>query len=530
MAETDTAQEGNNGILRRALGGLNLGGVSADDYGSLIQEESKAKGDVAKAEQEQKRVAAQGKATAEKSYATGLRQEYQKAEPTLMSASPKFNVTKDTQEGLTGLAALMTVGSLIIGSKGATSGTNAMNAMTGVLKGYHEGNKERVDFETKKYEQSIKDWERSLQQTKESLSRYEKLAATDLSAATSQAAADAASKGQEVIAAKIRQEGITQTKSMVDKLIQQTTSAKTQWATINGQTGLYSPAEIRAAQEAGVSVGQIAKSGGATPAPIKIMKDGKTVYADRSGQPILDKEGQPIVAPDTRTASSETRYSFNVAESMGQAIQDLKNVQLLPKDSVLGTFAGITGSDTKSISDGLRNAFARTVTDEDSRLFEQMIGGLESNMARALGGGYASSTTSKNIEAYRSQVAREGDTPVAKGIFLARMRQELDTLSDFFEQRPGAGPFVSTVKKYQQLLHEAVPFTVDDVIRARSNIQSLPIGIEGEAKRRAAAGGTPPQAADSQKAIEAFGAYDPNTYEYGVNPETGKFARRRKAQ
>jgi hypothetical protein len=226
MAETDTAQEGNNGILRRALGGLNLGGVSADDYGSLIQEESKAKGDVAKAEQEQKRIAAQGKATAEKTFATGLRQEYKKAEPTLMSASPKFNVTKDTQEGLTGLAALMTVGSLIIGSKGATSGTNAMNAMTGVLKGYHEGNKERVDFETKKYEQSIKDWERSLQQTKESLSRYEKLAATDLSAATAQAAADAASKGQEVIAAKIRQEGITQTKSMVDKLIQQTATSR----------------------------------------------------------------------------------------------------------------------------------------------------------------------------------------------------------------------------------------------------------------------------------------------------------------
>jgi len=506
MAETETAQEGNNGILRRALGGLNLGGVSADDYGSLIQEESKAKGDVAKAEQEQKRIAAQGKATAEKTFATGLRQQYQRAEPTLMSAPPKFNVTKDTQEGLTGLAALMTVGSLIIGSKGAMSGTNAMNAMTGVLKGYHEGNKERIDFETKKYEQSIKDWERTLQQTKESLSRYEKLAATDLSAATAQAAADAASKGQDVIAAKIRQEGITQTKAMVDKLIQQTTSAKTQWATINGQTGLYSPAEIRSAQEAGVSVGQIAKSGGATPAPIKIMKDGKTVYADRSGQPILDKEGQPIVAPDTRTSSAETRYSFNVAESMGQSIQDLKNVQLLPRDSVLGSFAGITGSDANSIVNGLRNAFARTVTDEDNRIFEQVIGGLEANMARALGGGYASSTSSKNIEAYRSQVAREGDSPAAKAIFLARMRQELDTLSDFFEQRPGAGPFVPVVKKYQQLLHESVPFTVDDVIRARSNVQSLPIGSEGEAQRRTVQPSAQPKIATQEDVVATANA------------------------
>lgn len=228
MADTDTAQEGNNGILKKALGGLNLGGFDPDAYGSLVKQQSEAAGDVAKAEQEQKRVAAQGKADAEKTFATGLRQQYKAAEPTLMSAPPKFNVTKDTEQGLTGLAALMTVGSLIIGSKGSTSGVNAMNAMTGVLKGYQEGNQQRIDFETKKYEQSIKEWERTLAQTKESLSRYEKLAATDLSAATAQAAADAASKGQEVIAAKIRQEGITQTKAMVDKLIQQNMTVNSQ--------------------------------------------------------------------------------------------------------------------------------------------------------------------------------------------------------------------------------------------------------------------------------------------------------------
>jgi hypothetical protein len=226
MADTDTAQEGNNGILKKALGGLNLGGFDPDAYSFLIDEQTKAKKAELEAEGEQKRIFAQGKADAEKTFATGLRQQYKAAEPTLMSAPPKFNVSKDTQEGLTGLAALMTVGSLIVGSKGATSGVNAMNAMTGVLKGYQEGNQQRIDFETKKYEQSIKEWERTLAQTKESLSRYEKLAATDLSAATSQAAAEAASKGQEVIAAKIRQEGISQTKAMVDKLIQQTVTSR----------------------------------------------------------------------------------------------------------------------------------------------------------------------------------------------------------------------------------------------------------------------------------------------------------------
>jgi len=351
MAETDTAQEGNNGILRRALGGLNLGGVSADDYGSLIQEESKAKGDVAKAEQEQKRIAAQGKATAEKTFATGLRQEYQKAEPTLMSASPKFNVTKDTQEGLTGLAALMTVGSLIIGSKGATSGTNAMNAMTGVLKGYHEGNKERVDFETKKYEQSIKDWERSLQQTKESLSRYEKLAATDLSAATSQAAADAASKGQDVIAAKIRQEGITQTKAMVDKLIQQTVTSKLAYVIdkATGQPTYVTEAQIRNNPnnyiEAPSGVGAMSKIGQSVSGVVEQMTPEAQDAAKRSitqyGLSAADQKLIPANWASIKEADDVSRYIDQHPNAVGPLAQ----------------IAGKTGEFGQSLVTNIKSAF-----------------------------------------------------------------------------------------------------------------------------------------------------------------------------
>jgi hypothetical protein len=139
-----------------------------------------------------------------------------------MSAPPKLNISKDTQEGLTGLAALMTVGSLIIGSKGAMSGTNAMNAMTGVLKGYQEGNKERIDFETKKYEKEMDNWKTVVQQTRDSLARYEKLASSDLNTATAKATADAIAKGQIVIAKQIEQDGISNVRARMDKMLDQT--------------------------------------------------------------------------------------------------------------------------------------------------------------------------------------------------------------------------------------------------------------------------------------------------------------------
>jgi len=497
-----TPRDTQRAALKQALG-TEMGGPLADIY----QREAAATERVARGQLDQRIAEARGLAGAQADYVRGLRGAYAAAESKLMAPPPTFNVTKDTEEGLMGLATIMPLAGLIIGGKGQMAGISAMNAMAGALQGYQTGNKERIAFETKKYEEAWKMWQAQINQVKDSLARYEKLAAADLGSATAQAKADALAKGHGIISDLIDQQGLSKTREIVEKIAVSTAQANSRLAIgpvrgvdvldKEGNRLCVTEQEFRAdfARPETERQYRMAPTQAREPAPIKAVVDGKTVYVDRSGQPILDKEGKPIVAPDTRTAATEIRYSFNVAESMGQAINDLKNVQLLPRDSVLGTFAGLTGADAAGLLDGLRNAFARRVTAEDNRLFEQMIGGLEANMARALGGGYASSTSAKNIEAYRAQVAREGDSPVAKAIFLARMRQELDTLADFFEARPGATPFVPVVKKYQQLLHDAVPFTVEDVIRARSNVQNLPIGSEGARQRTGATGAPAGEAA-----------------------------------
>jgi tetrahydromethanopterin S-methyltransferase subunit B len=426
--ETPVAKTRDNddALLRQAIGGLNLGGVDPDVYTRLIKRGSEEAGNVAKLEQEQKRISAQGRANAERSFATGLRQQYQTAEPTLMSAPPKFNVTKDTQEGLTGLAALMTVGSMIIGSKGASSGVNAMNAMTGVLKGYQEGNQQRIDFETKKYEQSIKDWERTLQQTKESLSRYEKLAATDLSAATAQAAADAASKGQDVIAAKIRQEGITQTKAMVDKLISQTSNSKTQWATINGQTGLYSPAEIRTAQEAGLSVGQAQKAGA------------------------------------TRSAYAQ-QFEDQVAISVNEAAAQIQNMAKLP----FSTSGILQGRNTKGFLDAPLGTLGNVLTPGSVQQYNNNIQGLGYELAKVLGGGRVVPVTTQQQFAERFAI-RSGDKPFTVLEKLANMRQAFERGIEVKAVSPGTTPELKEIyARALKDIREVIPFTTQDVLTAQ---------------------------------------------------------------
>lgn len=57
---------------------------------------------------------------------------------------------------------------------------------------------------------------------------------------------------------------------------------------------------------------------------------------------------------------------------------------------------------------------------------------------------------------------------------------------------------------------------------------SLNIGGGGGQPHQAPSGPAPNADATKQAATQAFGSYEPDKYEYGINPQTGKFARRPK--
>ena len=422
MAETETqTSPGNNdAILKQVLGG-DLSGVPG-----LYRQQAEAEGEVKKAEQGQKVTAAQGQLKGYQDYSAGLKKQYAAAEPTLTSAPPKLNVTKDTQEGLTGLAALMTVGGMIIGSKGMTSGVNAMNAMTGVLKGYQEGNKERIAFETQKYEKEMENWKTTLQQTRDSLARYEKLASSDLNTATAQAAADAAAKGQDVIAAQIKANGISYTRQMVEKLMTQNTNTKTQWATINGQTGLYSPAEVRSAQEAGLPVGQVQKAGAA-----------RSAYAQQ--------------------------FEDQVAISVNEAAAQIQNMAKLP----FATTGIMQGRNTKGFLDAPLGALGNALTPGSVQQYNNNVQGLGYELAKVLGGGRVVPVTTQQQFAERFAI-RSGDKPFTVLEKLANMRQTFERGIEVKALSPGTTPELKEIyARALKDIREVIPFTTQDVLTAQ---------------------------------------------------------------
>jgi len=175
--------------------------------------------------------------------------------------------------------------------------------------------------------------------------------------------------------------------------------------------------------------------------------------------PLLKKQGTGLPA----------ERAGNILEATLQASKDLINVTKLPEATTLNTFAGLSGKDAKGIVSGLEGAFSRQVTTGDQRAFEQLIAGLESTMATAVGGGFASAASKAKMEQYGKQIPRAGDNAESAAIFLARMKQELETVRQGFVDRQGANS--EQVKKMDQAmkdLDKAIPFSIDQVMEAKA--------------------------------------------------------------
>ena len=175
--------------------------------------------------------------------------------------------------------------------------------------------------------------------------------------------------------------------------------------------------------------------------------------------PVLKKAGTGLPA----------ERAGNILEATLQSTKDLINVSKLPEATTLNTFAGLSGKDAKGIVSGLEGAFARQVTTGDQRAFEQIIAGLESTMATAVGGGFASAASASKMAQYGKQIPRAGDNAENAAIFLARMKQELQTVREGFVDRQGANKEqVAKMDKAMEDLDKAIPFTIDQVMEAKA--------------------------------------------------------------
>ena len=170
---------------------------------------SKAESDLVEAQITKQREAAQAKsdlATKQANQMTGIMDTYGKQ---MMAPAPKREIEAQTKEGMMGLAALLPVAGAFFGGKGLTSATGAMQAMTGLVKGYQEGNKERIAFEQKKYDDSMKEFDRHQQQIKTAFDMAIKKAQVNQSAAQAELEIKLAALDAPLLREMVKKNGIS---------------------------------------------------------------------------------------------------------------------------------------------------------------------------------------------------------------------------------------------------------------------------------------------------------------------------------
>jgi hypothetical protein len=377
-----------------------------------------------------------------------------------------FVPTQENAMDLATLYSLIGVVGFAIGAGGKGNAMAAMSAMNGMAEGHRAGRMDLYAREKDQFDTNMKQLKTRADTLARGLERITKLAAYDRQKAELEADALFAEQGGNFIKEYAAKYGLPKSSELAKR------NADSIQKAFEMMLKAETDAERRREQHLRQMELRALTASNRQPQYQLVEQEGKVVainMRDPTAPPVETglKPGSKKFGAQTRGGAANDRFAFNIHESALQATTDLLNITSQPANTVLGTFAAMTGKSGETLTTALRNTFARKITSDDQRLMQQMIAGLEYNMGRALGGGYANSSAKAVLDIYKQQVAQAGDSPAAQAMFLARMKQELKTLFKAFKNHPGAQTgYIEDLTEASTLLDEAIPFDVKDVTSA----------------------------------------------------------------
>ena len=403
----------------------------------------------------------QYKATAQADIARQTREQSQNIEADLDLVRekfpyPEFQPTQENMQSLATLFSLVGVIGVAMGGEGKMSAMGSLNAMTGMMKGWQQGRKDLWEKEKLTFDKNMAKTKAILDDVYKDADRAYKALAYNREEAAALVGQSVAKLGGQVGRQILEKQGIERYISYLDGVRKDLKEAERIAAQ---DKRLEKQNEAQRLRDDANRVEQRARDDRLEAARDRRNREDNAVRERLATIKASQPKGQGSAA--------NIRYAFNMAESYAQAAQDLMNVTQLSAGTVMSNFAELAGKSGDSLKQGLSAAFARKVTDQDSRMFAQLVAGLDQNMARTLGGGYANSGAKHAIEAYKQQIPREGDTMASRALFLARFKQELGIFADVYSAHPGANEqMVAKVNKYYDNLNKVVPYNVQNVLDA----------------------------------------------------------------
>lgn len=358
-----------------------------------------------------------------------------------------FVPTQDTAQNLAVLFSLISVVGMVVGKDNSQL---AMSAMNGMLEGYQKG---RADLYKK--EKDIFDKNFKAMQTK--ITTLEK----ELTEAMDVKKYDAQAREQRITVALARAENPPLLKALKDKVgnvavLNAVRGVRKDVDTlVNLQNNLQSKADARAdAAAARAQQERIAREN-------RLAADERARLAREQNKQLAElRASQP-----GRQGQNALTFASRVYGNIENATNDLVNLTNLPAVAESPIFAGMIGADRDTVLRNITAFAARKVTDKDQRAFEQIANSLDAALARLEAQGLANGSTRAAIASFSAIKPREGDDAINMAIYLARVKQEIETGIKVHAEMPGATPGQkqNNLKNIERI-NRTVPFSVEDTL------------------------------------------------------------------
>jgi len=202
-----------------------------------------------------------------------------------------------------------------------------------------------------------------------------------------------------------------------------------------------------------------------------------SVDADANATPVMTAGGKVIkerVKPvggaggggdKTRQGQNALTFAARVYGNIENSAVDVGNIMLLPAVAESPIFAGMIGVDRDTAFRSMTSFIARNLTTPNDRAFEQVTSSLDAALARLEGQGLATAGTQAAIRSFSALKPRAGDAAINMALYIARVKQEIQTGVKVHKTMPGATPEqISNAQDVLQELDVVIPFNVSDVL------------------------------------------------------------------
>jgi hypothetical protein len=430
----------------------------------LIQERAKladAASQAAKIEAEGQQVLGQAKQKLQnaenQNYATQLKKLSDDFAATEKSA-PELHPTKENMSVLTGLFSLMGVIGTAIGGRGRLSSMGALQSMTGMMKGWQQGNQQEWDRNLKEFDKQVQDFRARIDDANRKYQMGFQMLAADREAGKARMDEALAELGSPLLKATRDRQGYENAGKTLDQL---TRSAEK----VAQESGADRRAQLPARTTPMFKQVEVTmKDGTKTPA---VFEEHSGRYVDLNGNALDTGNIKNITDVGTGVGKGQFQQLMiaqRTITALRGAASATESIMQLPAKSRVGMLAFL--NDRDGMIQYLRDSSGRTISAEEAKEMDTLYTGVSRYLAQIESSGAATGLANLTTSMEKLKPMK-GDTVRSAALKIADIRR-ISTEATQALIESGLLPEQMTTAAAEQVarMERAIPFTTNDVVAA----------------------------------------------------------------